>query len=61
VRELPAAHPEVRHLDIAESDDAKRPTELLGGGLMESAAKATTKGAIDGVAEGLGLRGVAGH
>ena len=29
----------VARIDIAESDDSKRPTELLGGGLTESAAK----------------------
>ena len=45
----------VSRLDIAESAGSRSMPELAEGGLVESAAKAKTKGAIGGAKEALGL------
>ena len=45
----------VSRLDIAESDGSDSLPRLLQGGLLEAGAKATTKGAIEGVQEALGF------
>jgi gas vesicle structural protein len=45
----------VSRLDIAGSDSSRSLPELAGGGLVESGAKAKTKGAIDGAKEALGF------
>jgi gas vesicle structural protein len=44
----------VNRLDLTENDDADV-TDLLGGGAQRGAAKAVTKGAIEGVKEELGF------
>ena len=43
----------VSRLDIAEADDAADVTDLLGGGAQRSAARAITKGVIEGAKEEL--------
>jgi gas vesicle structural protein len=45
----------VSRLNIADSDRSQRLPDLVGGGLVEGAARATTKGAIEGAKEALGL------
>ena len=45
----------VSRLDLIEADDSKGVPDLLGGGLQQAAAKAVTKGAIEGFKEELGL------
>ena len=43
----------VSRLDIAEADDAADVTDLLGGGAQRGAARAITKGVIEGAKEEL--------
>src|SRR5215208_3866226 len=45
----------VNRLDLIEADDSKGVPDALGGGLKQGAAKAVTKGAIEGFKEELGL------
>jgi gas vesicle structural protein len=45
----------VNRLDIAAVDDAADVTDLLGGGAQRGAARAVTKGVIEGVKEELGF------
>ena len=45
----------VNRLDLIEADDSKSVPDALGGGLQQGAAKAATKGAIEGFKEELGL------
>ena len=45
----------VSRLDLVAADDSKGVPDALGGGLQEGAAKAVTKGAIEGFKETIGL------